>query len=253
MLRIDGVAHTFSASGGTGVPTDALGPITFQVRNGGFVSLVGPSGCGKSTLLRIMAGLLIPTRGMVSLDGQPIRGPQRRVGLVFQQSNLMPWRSVLDNLILPLELAGVDQASRQMQAAAVLEQVGLSAFAQAYPAELSGGMAQRVAIGRALIHDPDVLLLDEPFGALDALTREQMQIELMRLWAADRKIGLMVPHSITEAVFVSDRVLVMSKRPGQIKAEFDVPLPRPRDFDMVHDAIFGDLVHRIREHIEIAS
>ncbi len=250
MLRVDGVAHTFSAPGST---IDALGPVTFQVRSGSFVSLVGPSGCGKSTLLRIIAGLLIPTRGTVSLDGQVIQGPHRRVGLVFQQSNLMPWRSVLDNVMLPLELSGVDQSARQAQAAAVLAQVGLSDFAQAYPAELSGGMAQRVAIGRALIHDPDVLLLDEPFGALDALTREQMQVELMRLWAAERKIALMVTHSITEAVFVSDQVLVMSQRPGQIKAEFDVPLPRPRNFDMVHDAAFGALVHRIREHIETAA
>ncbi len=249
MLRVDGVAHTFS----TGIPVEAVGPVTFQVRSGGVVSLVGPSGCGKSTVLRIIAGLLIPSQGTVSLDGQVIRGPQRRIGLVFQRSTLMPWRSVLDNLLLPLELAGVEPMTRQQQAAAILEQIGLTEFAQAYPAELSGGMAQRVAMGRALVYDPDVLLLDEPFGALDALTREQMQIELMRLWAADRKMALLVTHSITEAVLVSDRVLVMSRRPGQIKAEFDVPLPRPRHFDMVHDATFGNLVHQIREHIELAT
>lgn len=247
MLRVDGVAHTFVGPGGA---IDALTTVTFQVRDGEFVCLVGPSGCGKSTLLRIMAGLLRPTRGMVWLDGVAVHEPQRRIGLVFQQSNLMPWRSVIDNLALPLELAGIDRQARSVQAGAVLDRVGLTGFAQAYPAELSGGMAQRVAIGRALIQDPDVLLLDEPFGALDALTREQMQLELLRLWATERKTALMVTHSITEAVFVADRVLVMSQRPGRIRAEFDVPLPRSRSLDIIHDAAFGALVHRIREHIE---
>jgi NitT/TauT family transport system ATP-binding protein len=247
MLRVDGVAHTFVGPGGA---LETLAPVTFQVRNGEFVCLVGPSGCGKSTLLRIMAGLLRPTHGTVSLDGVVIREPQRRIGLVFQQSNLMPWRSVLDNLALPLELEGFNRQTRSAQATAVLDRVGLTGFAQAFPAELSGGMAQRVAIGRALIQNPDVLLLDEPFGALDALTREQMQLELMRLWAAERKTALMVTHSITEAVFVADRVLVMSQRPGRIRAEFDVPLSRPRRLDMIHEAPFGALVRQIREQIE---
>jgi NitT/TauT family transport system ATP-binding protein len=249
MLRVDNVRHVFAGPDG---PLEALGPVSFQVRNGSFVCLVGPSGCGKSTLLRIMAGLLTPTEGTVSLDGSAIREPQRRVGLVFQQSNLMPWRTVLDNLALPLELAGAGQARRQAEANAVLERVGLGGFGQAYPAELSGGMAQRVAIGRALIHNPDVLLLDEPFGALDALTREQMQLELMQLWAAERKTALMVTHSITEAVFVADRVLVMSPRPGRIRADLDIPLPRPRNLDMIHAADFGTLAHRIREVIGAA-
>jgi NitT/TauT family transport system ATP-binding protein len=249
MLRVDNVAHTFPGPDGS---IDALGPVTFQVRDGSFVCLVGPSGCGKSTLLRIMAGLLTPSEGTVSLDGSTIRQPQRRIGLVFQQSNLMPWRTVLDNLALPLELAGSDRAARQTQANAVLERVGLVGFGHAYPSELSGGMAQRVAIGRALIHNPDVLLLDEPFGALDALTREQMQLELMRLWAAERKTALMVTHSITEAVFVADRVLVMSLRPGRIRADLEIPLPRPRNLDMIHAADFGRLAHRIREDIGAA-
>jgi NitT/TauT family transport system ATP-binding protein len=249
MLRVDNVAHTFVGPGGA---LEALAPITFQIRNGSFVSLVGPSGCGKSTLLRIMAGLLPPTQGTVSLDGKAIRAPQRRIGLVFQQSNLMPWRTVLDNLVLPLELAGTDRQQRQAQASAVMQRVGLGGFGQAYPAELSGGMAQRVAIGRALVHNPDVLLLDEPFGALDALTREQMQLELMRLWTAERKTAVMVTHSITEAILIADRVLVMSHRPGQIRADLDVPLPRPRNLDMIHAPDFGRLVHDIREAIGAA-
>ncbi len=246
MLRVDNVAHTFMSQTG---PVDALGPVSFQVWDGSFVCLIGPSGCGKSTLLRIMAGLLAPTQGTVSLDGIAICEPQRRIGLVFQQSNLMPWRTVLDNLALPLELAGADRAHRRAHASAVLERVGLGGFGQAYPAELSGGMAQRVALGRALIDNPDVLLLDEPFGALDALTREQMQLELMQLWAAERKTALMVTHSITEAVFVADRVLVMSQRPGRLRADLEIPLPRPRHLGMIHAPDFGKLVNRIRQDI----
>jgi NitT/TauT family transport system ATP-binding protein len=249
MLRVENVAHHFVGPDGTGV-LEVLAPISFQVRQGEFVCLIGPSGCGKSTLLRIIAGLLTPSMGVVSLDGTPIRKPQRRVGLVFQQSNLMPWRTVLDNLALPLELAGADAQTRMLQANAVLQRVGLGGFGSAYPSELSGGMAQRVAIGRALIYNPDVLLLDEPFGALDALTREQMQLDLMQLWASERKTAFMVTHSITEAVFIADRVLVMSRRPGRLRADLTISLPRPRRLDMVHAPDFGALVHQIREHIE---
>ncbi len=247
MLRLEGLAHVYQGQSGL---VDALAPVTFQIQDGEFVVLVGPSGCGKSTLLRIIAGLLVPSHGKVLLDGQVITGPQPEIGLVFQQSNLMPWRSVLDNVALPLELAGVDQSARYQQAQSVLGRVGLTAFAKSYPGELSGGMAQRVAIGRALIHNPEVLLLDEPFGSLDALTREQMQLELLNLWAAERKMVLMVTHSITEAIFMADRVLVMSPRPGRIRAEIVVPLPRPRELDRVHSAEFGRLVHRVRENIE---
>jgi NitT/TauT family transport system ATP-binding protein len=246
MLRVDGIAHSYQGPSGT---LEALAPVTFQIQGGEFVTLVGPSGGGKSTLLRIIAGLLPPSHGTVSLEGKAITGPQRRIGLVFQQSNLMPWRSVIDNVALPLELAGADQPTRYRQAQAVLERIGLIGFDHAFPGELSGGMAQRVAIGRALIHSPEVLLLDEPFGALDALTREQMQLELLRLWATERKMILMVTHSITEAIFVSDRVLVMSPRPGRIWAEIPVPLPRPRHLEMVHSPEFGALAHRVREHI----
>ncbi len=251
MLRVENVAHTFAGVGGNNA-VEALAPVSFQVGAGEFLCIVGPSGCGKSTLLRIMAGLLAPTQGAVTLDGEAIHAPHPRIGLVFQKSNLMPWRTVLDNLALPLELAGVPAPERARQAGAMLERIGLPGFGGVFPAELSGGMAQRVALGRALVQDPEVLLLDEPFGSLDALTREQMQLDLMDLWSARRKTAIMVTHSITEAVFIADRVLVLSQRPGRIRAELEVPLSRPRRLEMVHAPDFGLLVRQVRQHIEAA-
>ncbi len=249
MLRVEGVAHRFE---GSGEGVEALAPISLPVRAGEFVCMVGPSGCGKTTLLHILAGLIRPTQGTILLDGVPITGPHPRIGLVFQESNLMPWRSVRDNLALPLELAGLNRPDRYARADAALERLGLQGFGDTFPAELSGGMAQRVAIGRALIYDPDVLLLDEPFGSLDAMTREQMQLELMSLWSNERKTAIMVTHSITEAVFVADRVLVLSPRPGRIRAEISIPLSRPRRLDMVHAPDFGALAQQIRANIEEA-
>lgn len=249
MLRIDHISHQFVGPSGT---TPALADVSFDVAPGAFVSLVGPSGCGKTTLLHIIAGLITPERGQIWLDGELIRQPQRRVGLVFQQSNLMPWRTVLDNLTLPLELAGISLPERTQQAETMIGRLGLSGFRGAFPAELSGGMAQRVAIGRAIIHDPDVLLLDEPFGALDALTREQMQIELMRIWSSARKIAMMVTHSITEAVFVSDEVIVLSPRPGRVRTRVEITLPRPRSLDMIYTPEFGALARLVRANIEEA-
>ena len=253
MLQVDKVAHVYQGPAGAAGAVEALAPVSFQVADGEFVCIVGPSGCGKSTLLRIMAGLLRPTQGSVTLDGQVIDAPQPKIGLIFQQSNLMPWRTVIENVALPLELAGADRQMRDRRAADVINRVQLTGFERAYPAELSGGMAQRVAIGRALIQDPEVLLLDEPFGALDLLTREQMLLELLRLWSADRKTAIMVTHSIAEAVTASDRVLVMSKRPGHIRAVIDVPLPRPRRLDMEYSPAFGQLMEQIRAHIEAGS
>jgi NitT/TauT family transport system ATP-binding protein len=250
MLKIEGVSHSFSGPSGT---VDALDSITVQIEAGEFVSIVGPSGSGKTTLLQIIAGLITPTKGAVLLDEIPIDRPRPEIGLIFQKSNLMPWRTARENITLPLELDGVGKDERHARADAVLDRLGLLDFAGAYPAELSGGMVQRLAIGRALIHDPAVLLLDEPFGALDAMTREQMQIELLRIWSNARKTAIMVTHSITEAVFTADRVLVMSRRPGQIRAEIVVPLPRPRRLDMLHAPEFGMLTKRIREGIEDAS
>ena len=246
VLVAEGIGHVYYSDRGA---VEALRDVTCRVRRGEFVCLVGPSGCGKSTLLRILAGLMPPTSGHAYLDGEPITGPQRRIGVVFQNANLMPWRTVYDNLALPLELAGVPCRERERRVSDAIRLVGLAGFEDSYPAELSGGMAQRVAIGRALIYEPEVLLLDEPFGALDALTREEMAQELLRIWAAQRTTVLMVTHSIQEAIFLGDRVLVMSPRPGTISREFVVPFPRPRSLDMVHSAEFGMLAADVRSVI----
>lgn len=245
-LRVQRVAVSYATAKGELV---ALENVSLGVRAGEFVCLVGPSGCGKSTLLRVLAGLLPPTRGTVWLAGQPLTAPRRQVGIVFQQANLMPWRTVLGNVSLPLELADVPRREAQWRAAALIELVGLDEFASAYPADLSGGMAQRVAIARALAHDPDVLLLDEPFGSLDALTRERMGQELLHIWRAQRKTVLMVTHSVPEAVFLADRVLALSPRPGTVAATVAVTLPRPRDLALMGSAAFGALAGQVRAAI----
>ncbi|HML24074.1 MAG TPA: ABC transporter ATP-binding protein [Aggregatilinea sp.] len=246
ILAAEHIHHIYASPTG-GVP--ALDDVTLELARESFVCLVGPSGCGKSTMLRIFAGLLAPTGGRILLDGQPVTHAVRRIGVMFQKANLMPWRTVYGNLVLPLELAGLPVAEQDERAASMLDLIGLTSFADAYPAELSGGMAQRVAIGRALIHYPEVLLLDEPFGALDALTREQMSEELLRIWARHRKTVLMVTHSIPEAVLLADRVLVMSPRPGRIIADETIPLPRPRSLDLMHQPEFVALTERLRHHI----
>lgn len=248
-LAAEQISHQYAAADGL---LPALDSVTLRLSTESFVCLVGPSGCGKSTLLRILGGLLPPSEGRVLLDGQPVARAQRRIGVVFQKANLLPWRTVYGNLALPLELAGVPPAERDERTQAMLDLIGLEAFAGAYPASLSGGMAQRVAIGRALIHDPEVLLLDEPFGALDALTREQMSEELLRIWARHRKTVLMVTHSIPEAVLLADRVLVMSPRPGHLVADVSIPLPRPRSLDQLHRPDFVALTERLRHNIRAA-
>jgi NitT/TauT family transport system ATP-binding protein len=227
----------------------ALEEVSLSVMSGEFVCLVGPSGCGKSSLLRVLAGLLRPDRGTVWLDGQRVTAPRREVGLVFQQANLMPWRTVLGNVVLPLEISKVPPEEAHHQAMALIELVGLREFTNTYPADLSGGMAQRVAIARALVHNPAFLLLDEPFGSLDALTRERMGQELLRIWRAQRKTVVMVTHSVPEAVFLSDRVLVLSPRPGTVSAALVVDLPRPRGLVVMETAAFGALAGRVRAAI----
>jgi NitT/TauT family transport system ATP-binding protein len=249
LLTAEHISHSYHTPDGD-VP--ALDDVTLHLSGESFVCLVGPSGCGKSTLLRILAGLLPPAGGRVLLDGRPLTRAQRRVGIVFQKANLMPWRTVAGNLALPLELAGLPLAERDERTRAMLELTGLEGFAGAYPGALSGGMAQRVAIGRALIHDPQVLLLDEPFGALDALTREQMSEELLRIWARHRKTVLMVTHSIPEAVLLADRVLVMGPRPGHVVAEVPIPLARPRSLDLLHQPDFVALTEQVRRSIRSA-
>ena len=246
-LSVRNVSLNYNVPGGGILP--ALGPVTFQIDSGSFVSLVGPSGCGKSTLIRILAGLQRPTRGEAYLGDMSISEPSTRVGLMFQDSNLMPWRTVRDNIALPLELAGVSKNERYAAVEDLLPTLGLSDFALAHPGELSGGMAQRVAIGRVLIQKPDVLLLDEPFGALDALTREQISMDLLTLWAQQCQTVLMVTHDINEAVLLSDRVLVMSQRPGQIVADISVALPRPRCLEDIYNDVFGKTAQQVRAAI----
>jgi len=227
----------------------ALEQVSFQVERQEFVCLVGPSGCGKTTLLRLLGGLLKPTTGRVLFEGEPLAHPRRRIGVVFQKANLMPWRSALANITLPLELQGVESGEARRRAEELIELVGLSGFEHSLPRSLSGGMEQRVAIARALIHNPDVLLLDEPFGALDALTRERMGTELLRIWEAHKTTVVMVTHSIPEALLLADRVLVFSPRPGQIRLSLDVPLPRPRRMDMEYEPEFGALAAQVRQAI----
>jgi NitT/TauT family transport system ATP-binding protein len=246
VMAVEHLGHVYSSPHGM---LEALADVSFQVAPQEFVCLVGPSGCGKSTLLRLMAGLLQPTRGQVCLDGQPLTGPRRQIGIVFQKANLMPWRSVRDNVVLPLELAKVLRSEAEHRADALIELVGLSGFERARPRDLSGGMEQRVAIARALIDDPEILLLDEPFGSLDAMTRERMSAELLRIWEASRKTVVMVTHSIQEAVFLADRVLVLSPRPGRLRATFDIPLPRPRDIAVQYGMLFGELAGQVRAAI----
>ncbi|HEU5196436.1 MAG TPA: ABC transporter ATP-binding protein [Methylomirabilota bacterium] len=225
----------------------ALTDITLDVAPGEFVTIVGPSGCGKTTLLRIMAGLLRPTGGSVHLLGRPVTGPSRNVGVVFQDPVLLPWRTVLDNVMLPVQVLGLDVARYRMRALELLALVGLTGFERKYPHELSGGMRQRVSLARALVHDPALLLMDEPFGALDAMTREAMNLELQRIWQESGKTVTFITHSISEAVFLGDRVVVMSPRPGRITDVVTVELGRPRDLDLMASDAFGVYTRKIRQ------
>jgi NitT/TauT family transport system ATP-binding protein len=227
----------------------ALENLTFSVLPQQFLCVLGPSGSGKSTLLRIISGLLPPTQGEVLYDGVSLSGPRRGVGFVFQKANLMPWRTVLENIMLPLELQNLPRPEALRQAQELVDLVGLQSFENSLPRDLSGGMAQRVAIARALVHDPDVLLLDEPFGSLDALTRERMGNELLRIWQVRRKTVIMVTHSIPEALFLADRVVVLSPRPGRLCLDLAVNLPRPRDEDIMYTSEFGRLAHVLRSAI----
>jgi NitT/TauT family transport system ATP-binding protein len=227
----------------------ALDNICFDVSQGEFVCLVGTSGSGKSTLLRILGGLLLPTEGEIWLMDQPVREPPPHIGFVFQKSNLMPWRTVIDNVLLPLEVQGSVGAEERRQAHALLSTVGLADFAASYPAQLSGGMAQRLALARALIQRPQLLLLDEPFGALDALTRERLNLELLRLWQHYDQTVVMVTHSIDEAIFMADRVLVLGGQPGQIVADLPIPLPRPRTLELLGESEYGQLRMEVRGYI----
>ena len=224
----------------------ALRDIDFRIPDGAFVAVVGPSGCGKSTLLKILAGLLPPTEGRVELRGAPIAGPRRDIGVVFQSPVLFPWRTVVGNVMLPADVQRLDRTAMQRRALELLQFVGLGGFEQRYPRELSGGMQQRVGIVRALLHDPAILLMDEPFGALDAMTREALNVELQRIWIQRRITVLFITHSTAEAVFLADRVIVLTPRPGTISDQFDVDLPRPRSLEVMNTERFGRYVARVR-------
>jgi NitT/TauT family transport system ATP-binding protein len=227
----------------------AVEDISFQTTPGEFLCIVGPSGCGKTTLLRILSGLLQPSRGRVWLNGDVLKSPRRDIGFVFQKANLMPWRTVLANVMLPLEIQGITKGEAERRARALLELVGLTDFTVAYPRELSGGMEQRVAIARALSADPAILLLDEPFSSLDALTRERMNLELLRIWETRRKTVIMVTHDVREAVFLADRVLVLSQRPGHLSTTVPVTLPRPRSVAILYSELFNVLTYEVRQAI----
>lgn len=227
-----------------------LDDLSFTIQPQEFLCILGPSGSGKTTLLRVLAGLLQPTQGEVYFNPDCLGGRDCRIGLVFQQANLMPWRTALQNITLPLELQGASRPEALQKAQEMVELLGLQGFENAWPRDLSGGMAQRVAIGRALIQDPDLLLLDEPFGSLDALTRERMGAELLNLWQARRKTVIMVTHSISEALLLADRILVLSQRPGRIRQDQPVQLPRPRQDDIRYTPEFTSQARLLKNAIE---
>ncbi|MEO8543993.1 MAG: ABC transporter ATP-binding protein [Burkholderiaceae bacterium] len=242
-LEVEGLSLVYPTSRG---PLAALENLSFTLNRGEFVSLLGPSGCGKSTLLKLATGLLPATTGSISLAGTRVSAPRPDVGIVFQRPTLLPWKRVIDNVLVPVHARGEVTAIHRKRATGLLEMVGLERFAEHYPHELSGGMQQRVGIARALLSDPQLLLMDEPFAALDAMTRESMMDELLRIWAGSGKTVLFITHSIPEAVYLSDRVLVMGPRPGRIVDALNVVLPRPRSMDMMASTEFGGYCKHLR-------
>jgi NitT/TauT family transport system ATP-binding protein len=247
-ISVKGLSKTFDL--GSDGAVLALRDINCSIEEGSFVSVVGPSGCGKSTLLRIIAGLLDHSGGSVVLDGQPITGTRRDVGVVFQSSILLPWRTILDNVMLPAEVLGLDMKAARERALQLLHMVRLDGFEDKLPRQLSGGMQQRASIARALLHDPKILLMDEPFGALDAMTRERMNIELQRIWAESGKTVILITHSIPEAIFLGDVVFVMTPRPGSLARVIRPDLPRPRTMQMMSTPAFAAAADEIRELFE---
>jgi len=241
-VRVDGLSKVYATRDG---PVRALDHVSLSARRGEFVSILGPSGCGKSTLMMIVAGLLPASAGLVTVAGRPVTSPITDVGIVFQNPVLLDWRSALDNVLLQAEARRLPGAAALAEARRLMAAVGLSGFENKYPHELSGGMRQRVSLCRALIHDPPQLLMDEPFGALDALTRDQMVVDLQRLWNERRKTVLFITHSVAEAVFLSDRVVVMTPRPGRVDRVIDIDLPRPRTLAMRETPEFARLSREI--------
>jgi NitT/TauT family transport system ATP-binding protein len=244
VLTVRNLSVTYSSSRGAIVAVQGL---SASLAGGELLSVLGPSGCGKSTLLKVAAGLLPPSAGDVLINGSPVTGPRRDVGVVFQKATLLPWSTVLENVLLPIRNLGLDAAAGTRKATELLELVGIGGFAKHYPRELSGGMQQRVAIARALVHSPAILLMDEPFAALDAMSREHMMIELQRIREATRSSVLFITHSIPEAVFLSDRIIVMSQRPGRVVEELTVDLPGPRTVTTMLEPEFIARTAQLRE------
>jgi NitT/TauT family transport system ATP-binding protein len=244
-IRISGVSKTYRSHEGD-IPS--LRTLDFHIDEGEFFVVVGPSGCGKSTLLKMISGLLPPSTGEVLVDGRKVTEPHGNVGIVFQNALLLPWRSVLGNVMLPIDMKRLPREKYLTRARALLKMAGLEDFEKKLPWQLSGGMQQRASICRALVHDPKIMLMDEPFGALDAMTREKMNVELSRIQRETGKTVLLITHSIPEAVFLADRVLVMTERPGAIAAIYEVPLGRERSLDLMANPVFTELVQRIRKH-----
>jgi NitT/TauT family transport system ATP-binding protein len=256
-INLRGVGQRYQTKDG---PLQALAPSDLTIANGEFIALLGPSGCGKTTLLRMIGGLLPPTDGDIEIADRTLwRNGERRsdalgeLGFVFQDPNLFPWLSIAGNVAMPLELRGTSRRQARAKAVELMALVGLAGFENRWPRELSGGMRQRAAIARALACNPAILLMDEPFGALDALTRDTMNLELQRLWLEMRKTILLVTHSITEAVFLADRVVLLSPRPGRISCVMDVPLPRPRALDVQASPAFQDLAITLRHQLNAAA
>ena len=251
LLSIQGVSRTFTSH--KGASTKALLPVDFEVRENDFVTILGPSGCGKSTMLRIVAGLDFPTTGQVVLDGQPVEGPGADRGMVFQSYTLFPWLTIEQNIRFGLRERGMGLAEQKDRSDYFISKVGLRGFEQHFPKQLSGGMQQRTAIARALANDPKILLMDEPFGALDNQTRVLMQELLLGIWEAERKTVMFVTHDIDEAIFMANRVAVFSARPGRIKTELAVDLPHPRHYTIKTSPEFMDLKARLTEEIRAES
>jgi len=246
-LEIDSLSKTFESRDGSRV--DALKDINLSIRAGEFITIVGPSGCGKSTLLHILAGVLERSSGTVTIGGHSLDGPSRDIGVVFQESLLLPWRNVADNILLPIEVLRLPVSKYRPRVDALLQLTNLKGFEAKYPHELSGGMQQRVSIARGLIHEPSTLLMDEPFGALDAMTREQMNLDVLKIWHESKKTIILITHSVNEAILLGDRVVVMSPRPGRIVDILDIDLPRPRTIEMSNTPEFGAYAARIRDHL----
>ena len=244
-INLSGVSKTYGTGDGR---VQSLRPLDFHINEGEFFVVVGPSGCGKSTLLQLISGLLPPTSGEILVDGHKVTEPHGDVGIVFQNALLLPWRNILNNVLLPIDMKKLPREQFIERAKSLLKMVGLEGFEKKLPWQLSGGMQQRASICRALVHDPKIMMMDEPFGALDAMTREKMNVELSRIQRQTGKTILLITHSIPEAVFLADKVLVMTERPGGIEAIYDVPLGRDRNLDTMANPVFTELVARVRKH-----